>query len=270
MSKILFFDIDGTLLDSKGLIPDSARAAMIKARENGHQIVICSGRARFQMTDYILENTDGLIACAGALVEKGGKIIHQEFMPDETVRKIQKVLDEAGGEVAYMCEKTLRFKQSCKDYIYDRYGRLGLDEERLKIVVGDAFITEHPEEFKDYKKVLYYQSNWPVAKVAKALEDICDVTATSFERGVDTSGEISVKGINKAYGMQKYIESQGFSVEDTIAFGDGPNDLDMIEFAHIGVVMGNGIDELKAVADMVTTDVDKDGIANAMRKLNLI
>lgn len=270
MPKVLFFDIDGTLLDSNGKIPDSAREAIVKARENGHQIVICSGRARFQMTDYILENTDGLIGCAGALVERNGEIIHQTFMPQDVVRRIKDVLDEAGGEVAYMCEKTLRFKQSCKDYIYDRYGKLGLDEERLKIVVGDAIITEHPEEYNDYKKVLYYQSNWPVDKVAKALEDICDVTPTSFERGVDTSGEISVKGINKAYGMQKYIENQGFTIEDTVAFGDGPNDFDMIEFAHTGVVMGNGIDELKAIADMVTTDVDKDGIANAMKELGLI
>lgn len=269
-SKILFFDIDGTLLNSDGIIPESAINALIKARKNGHQIVICSGRARFQVSDWIMEYADGLVGCAGALVEKNKEIVHEEFMPDTTIRRIQEVFDEAGGELAYMCEKTLRFKQSCKDLIYERYGRLGLDEARLKIVVGDAIITNHPEEYKDYKKVIYHQSNWSVAKVAKALEDVCDVTPSSFEKGVDDSGEISIKGINKAFGMQKYIEIQGYGREDTIAFGDGPNDFDMIEYAGTGVVMGNGIEELKAIADFVTKDINEDGIEYAMKYLGLI
>ena len=103
-----------------------------------------------------------------------------------------------------------------------------------------------------------------------ALRDCCDVTASSFEKAVEDSGEISVRGIDKSFGMKKYIEAQGLSREDTIAFGDGPNDVDMIAFAGTGVVMGNGRPELKAQADFVTKSVDEDGIAYALEKLGLI
>ena len=72
------------------------------------------------------------------------------------------------------------------------------------------------------------------------------------------------------YGMEKYIIHTGMAKADTIAFGDGPNDFDMIKYAAIGVVMGNSSDDLKRRADFVTKDINDDGIAYALQKLGLI
>ena len=69
---------------------------------------------------------------------------------------------------------------------------------------------------------------------------------------------------------KKIVEFLGATREDTIAFGDGPNDFEMIEYAGIGVAMGNASDDLKAKADVITTHIAEDGIYNGMKKLNLI
>ena len=110
----------------------------------------------------------------------------------------------------------------------------------------------------------------PVRKIRERLSGICDVTESSFETAKDDSGEITCSGINKALGMQKYIVHAGIARQDTIAFGDGPNDFDMLEYAAVGVAMGNAVQALRDIADYVTKKIDEDGVAYAMRELGLI
>ena len=96
------------------------------------------------------------------------------------------------------------------------------------------------------------------------------MTESSFEAEMNDSGEITCKGINKAHGMQKYLAYAGIAQEDTIAFGDGPNDFDMLEYAAVGIAMGNAVEGLKSRADFVTKGIDEDGIAYALSKWGLI
>jgi len=70
--------------------------------------------------------------------------------------------------------------------------------------------------------------------------------------------------------MQKYLAYAGIAQEDTIAFGDGPNDFDMLEYAAVGIAMGNAVEGLKSMADFVTKGIDEDGIAYALSKWGLI
>ncbi|MGL4790164.1 MAG: HAD family hydrolase, partial [Anaerotignaceae bacterium] len=107
-------------------------------------------------------------------------------------------------------------------------------------------------------------------EVKEILGNNFDVTAMSFGKMSEDCGEITCAGINKAFGMKKVLEYYGMDREDSIAFGDGPNDFEMLEFANVGVAMGNAIPQLKEVADMVTTSVMEDGIKNGLEKLNLL
>jgi hypothetical protein len=81
---------------------------------------------------------------------------------------------------------------------------------------------------------------------------------------------VTVAGINKASGMRILGDYLHISKEDMIAFGDGPNDIDMLSYAGIGVAMGNAGTAAKAAADMVTDRIDEDGIYNALQKLGII
>ena len=104
----------------------------------------------------------------------------------------------------------------------------------------------------------------------KELGDIFTIEAASFRKDRGDCGEICCKGINKSYGMEKYLEYVGLTRKDAIAFGDGPNDLDMLSFAGIGVAMGNARDTVKANADFITRDVEQDGIAYALKELGIL
>ena len=95
--------------------------------------------------------------------------------------------------------------------------------------------------------------------------DECIITSWN-ETGIDI---ISKHG-GKAKGLEKFIEKYGLLRGETMAFGDGENDIDMIRYAGIGVAMGNAIKNLKSAADYITTDIDDDGIANALKHFGLI
>ena len=106
--------------------------------------------------------------------------------------------------------------------------------------------------------------------VGKDLGEEFQVTSMSFSEMQKTSGEITIRGVDKALGIKKVIEFLGASWEDTVAFGDGPNDYEMLEYVHTGVAMGNASDDLKALASLVTTPINQDGIYNGMKRLELI
>ena len=78
--------------------------------------------------------------------------------------------------------------------------------------------------------------------------------------------DISVRGVTKASGISAFAKEMGISIEETISFGDGGNDIPMIEAAGLGIAMGNAGDDVKAAADYITASVDDDGFAAALRK----
>lgn len=271
MSKVLFFDIDGTLVNFQGQMSESTRQALQQLQKNGCQIVLCSGRSKSQIYSWLLDlGFDGIIAGTGAYVECGGKVIYRHFMPEETIRMAIKLLKEANA--CYFAQAGGRIVMTAKNWSRQiaRMEDRNEKKELFDAIFRNVQIEEHMEQIKDIEKLLYFDSNVPVPEIRKYLSAVCDVTESSFEIPQEDSGEITCRGINKAYGMKKYIEYVGISQKDTIAFGDGPNDFDMLEFAAVGIAMGNARDTLKQMANYVTTGVDQEGIAYALRELGLI
>ncbi|MBQ8469116.1 MAG: HAD hydrolase family protein, partial [Clostridia bacterium] len=119
-------------------------------------------------------------------------------------------------------------------------------------------------------KCCYFQCTLEAAQVQEALGPYYQVVDSSYKLTRFCDGEVVKAGCNKATGMERYLEAVGLSREDSIAFGDGPNDLEMLAYAHTGVCMGNGTDRTKAVADLVCGRVDEDGLYNAFLDLGLI
>lgn len=92
----------------------------------------------------------------------------------------------------------------------------------------------------------------------------------SSSRWCDTFADINIKGIDKGSGVREYLNLRGLIKDEAISFGDGGNDIPMLENTGIAVAMGNSCDSLKAVADFVTDDIDRDGLAHAIRHFGLM
>lgn len=268
--KLLFFDIDGTLLDYTGKIPASAKEALRQARLAGHRLVICSGRSGHQLSDWMFTDFDGIINCTGARVIFKQNVIYEHFVPREDVRRAREVLEAANGVLVAQTEECTILSQESYTFMKDYLVKMGRSQKRIERLLGNAVISPQMEAYDNIKKFFYHRSEKTVEQLENELGDIFTVEASSFLKDACDSGEITCKGINKSYGMQLYIQRQGFSKEDTIAFGDGPNDLDMLSFAGIGVAMGNARDTVKANADFITRDVEQDGIAYALKKLGIL
>lgn len=268
--KVLFFDIDGTLLDYTGKMPASAKEALRQARLAGHRLVICSGRSGHQLSDWMFTDFDGIINCTGARVIFEQNVIYEYFVPREDVRRAREVLEAANGVLVAQTEECTILSQESYTFMKDYLVKMGRSQKRIERLLGNAVISPQMEAYDNIKKFFYHRSEKTVEQLENELGDIFTVEAFSFLKDACDSGEITCKGINKSYGMQLYIQRQGFSKEDTIAFGDGPNDLDMLSFAGIGVAMGNARDTVKANADFITRDVEQDGIAYALKELGIL
>ena len=268
--KVLFFDIDGTLLDYTGKMPASAKEALRQARLAGHRLVICSGRSGHQLSDWMFTDFDGIINCTGARVIYQQNVIYEHFVPREDVRRAREVLEAANGVLVAQTEECTILSQESYSFMKDYLVKMGRSQKRIERLLGNAVISPQMEAYDNIKKFFYHRSDKTVEQLEKELGDIFTVEASSFLKDACDSGEITCKGINKSYGMQLFILRQCFSKEDTIAFGDGPNDLDMLSFAGIGVAMGNARDTVKANADFITRDVGQDGIAYALKELGIL
>ena len=282
--KILFFDIDGTLVGFDGKMPASTQEALRRAKENGHKLFLCTGRCRTQIYPWLLSDYpfDGLVMCAGANVYVGDEqICHRTFGP-ERMKALITFLEENGVSYliqnehgVYMTDRCLRSEARIMNQIFGLEIEDGKYQEAFERVLGtmavDDSIACEPEKFGDIETLIYHNSPLTVDQMQEKFEPLgIKVTAASIKKPSPYEGEVTVLGVTKREGMQAVEEYYGLTREDTVAFGDGPNDLQMLEYAGTGVCLGDGSEEAKDKADYITNALADDGILHAMEHLGLI
>lgn len=278
MAKIIFMDIDGTLVEHAitHTVPDSAFLAVTKARENGHKIIICTGRVKSAVNKEMLRGEyDGYIYAAGGHVELNQeKLFYQRISP-ENVQEIIDVFHNAGIGLSLEGE----FNTYLDEISHNRFMTLFQERNQLNSEMARFKMQENNfKSFDDFDLV-----NHPINKVsffAQSYEAIQQVKNTLEHKyhfiiqGINAmnliNGEIVPNGISKASGMDVILKAFGESIENTIAYGDSLNDVEMIEHAKIGICMGNGHDELKQLADEVIDEAHHDAIYKSFKQHKLI
>ncbi|MGS0972649.1 MAG: Cof-type HAD-IIB family hydrolase [Candidatus Izemoplasmataceae bacterium] len=254
--KYIFLDLDGTLIDHESNdIPKSTEEAIEKAQAEGHELFICTGRipALFKGIEKRL-NIHNYIAANGKLVVLHDNIIRNEFMNEDYVDEFVQYIYQKKIDVAF---------ETPEAYVLNSHFSSITDK------FLDTFHLGITKVQKDYhKKHKVYQMNLMYIGDYSDLEDKFPYFhfSQANEFGLDV---VQGNGM-KEQGVRAVVDQLKINLEDTIAFGDGYNDISMIEYVHTGVAMGNANDALKEKADFVTDDVTNDGIFNAFVKLGLI
>ena len=129
------------------------------------------------------------------------------------------------------------------------------DNPTFKDIIVDDDIDTYNEKYPDVESTIYCSCDYPIEELRELLGEEFVVTLSSFKEPEPYSGEITLAGVNKGTGIDDVVKALGMKQEDTIGFGDGQNDFDMLRYCNIGVAMGNAYDEVKACDDVVTDDI---------------
>ncbi|EGJ27857.1 HAD family hydrolase [Streptococcus porcinus] len=277
--KIIFLDVDGTLVDYANNLPQSAFNAIKKARRNGHLIYVCSGRSRAEIPKDIWEmGIDGMIGGNGSYVEHHGEVIMHRLIPSSEAKHIVDWLHERGLEFYLESNNGLfaseNFREAARPVMRAYSMRKGKTaEEVADLEAEDALhglVYGAPLYRDDLNKVSFilrdYQDH------LDSILEFPNLEANTWGGRGETAlfGDLGVKGVTKAHAIDILLEHLKADRKDTIAFGDAKIDIPMLDYCNLGVAMGNGGPEILAMADMVTDDVEEEGLYTAFKKLELI
>lgn len=252
-----FFDIDGTLLPFGKPAPESAVRTLHSLRRSGHRVFLATGRSPAEVPEDVYAiGFDGGVFSAGADVIADGRRIF--YSPLST--------DERDHLIGFCRERGFHLLVQTSEATYATKEGLEYWTEQVRIHTGTEIAIASIRQVKELPsdavvmKVLYVTECYPLEKVASELDSRFAVVDNTVGLPSYMMGEIVRSGITKATGIDRMIEHYGDSLAETAAFGDGANDIEMIEHAGFGIAMGNASQELKDAADWVAPSVDEDGL----------
>ena len=276
--KIIALDLDGTLLDSAKRLSEGNRAALKAAAAKGVHVVPTTGRFFGMMPECIRELpfVRYAITVNGAQVYDSATdtaLVREEISLD-TALGIMRLLD--GYDVIYDCYRNNwgwmaeSFKMKAAAYATDVHYLKMIEDFRHGVPELKAHLEATAAE-GDVQKIMLFTPLNDDGNLVKVIAD--DVTAAFPDIKVTGSTwnnlEFNALTAHKGMALERFAESLGLTLANCMSFGDGLNDLTMIEAAGIGVAMSNACPEVRAAAKYITLSNDEDGVAAAMRHFGL-
>ncbi|WP_099468048.1 Cof-type HAD-IIB family hydrolase [Konateibacter massiliensis] len=270
--KVIFLDIDGTLVGYDMKIPESAIKAIQETRKRGNKVYLTTGRSKAEVYENLWEiGLDGMIGGNGMYIEDNGVVIQDLVMKKEDVIKA----------VDWMKEHDLGF------YLESKNGLFGSDNlaEKSSLVMYGEDTEEHRKQIDAVFPHMIFGTDFyrdDIAKISFCLYpdlldeakekfgDILKVSSWSGSGKKQEFGEFAILGIDKVHAVDTLLEYLKVGKEDTFAFGDAASDKQMVEYCEVGIAMGNAEEGLKEAADFVTDTVADDGLWNAFVRYNLV
>lgn len=246
--KIAFFDIDGTLIDSKKKkITENTKKALLKLQENGIKICIATGRPPIEVPDFEKEGLkfDTFLTFNGSYCYNDKEEIFQNPLEKCDVRQIIQNAKELGHPIVVATK--------------DRTGANGIEDDLIQyFAIANQEVHVAPD-FDEMIKEDVFQ-----IMMAGDKDQYKDMVKNTKRAAVtawwDQAVDIIPSDGGKGKSVKKILEYYQIDKEESMAFGDGNNDLEMLEEVGHAIAMGNASEELKAIADVICPDVSEDGI----------
>lgn len=260
-TKLLFFDIDGTLLDENTFtVPASTLKAIQLAQENGHKCFINTGRPRSTIDKVITDIPfDGYICGCGTYVEYQNQELFHIEINDELRKQVIESSFDCGLEAVLEGKEGAYFPENCKhafvNSIKERYIEAGMPVytyTRQDLVMFDKYAAWYYEDSQidEYRQII--SQNFEI-----------------IQRDVDFL-EIVPLNYSKASGIQFITDYLENTIDNTISIGDSTNDISMLSYTKESVAMGNSNPLLFDIVTYTTTDINNDGISNALKHFKII
>jgi len=250
--KAVFLDIDGTLISFKtNTIPESTRNAIQSLRAKGIKVIVATGRS-INSLDHIGHITfDGFITFNGSYcITAEGQVMDKTFIDPSDIKSLVRYAESFPLSYSLMYENKVEINDAAPEVV-GMYAHINLpvpsvhDKENIDtdhVLQANIFLKQDDEE-------TFMKNVMP---------------NSSASRWSPLFADVNHGGITKSTGIKHFCEYFGIDISETMAFGDGGNDIAMLKFTKIGVAMGNANEDVKKIADYITEDVDNHGIESAL------
>ncbi|WP_104174473.1 HAD-IIB family hydrolase [Arthrobacter sp. Y81] len=271
--RAVFLDVDGTYADY-GVVPEGHVHAVQAARKAGHRVFLCTGRPVSMLPPSILAaGFDGLVASAGAYAEVAGTVLVDRRFPADLAARTVRALDAHDAVYVLEAQEALHVPPAALERL-----RAILDahfEQAPAGPVGSSDIlravrTTANRAAVPFAKVSVFDSPVAMESLVREIGGAIAVVANSVADEGRHSGELYQRGISKADGVAAVAAHLGIAQADTIAVGDGANDLEMIAYAGVGIAIEGSLPELVALADRTAAPPRQEGLVAAFAELGLI
>lgn len=261
--KAVFFDVDGTLIDYVGGMPsilDSTKEAINGIRSKGHLAIIATGRPMSFLSNELLDiRFDAYIASNGTYIEMNNEVIYNKKIDEGILKETVEAFRKENADFILEGQKKSYFSSlnsaAVKDFL-----------EKFAIPSNNITDNWSLDEVEANKMVVFTKDENQLRRFRELLSD----NFVFMNHPGQASYDIFIKTCTKADGIRKLLKLLNISIENTYAFGDGMNDIEMLQMVKYGVAMGNANEKLKSKAYYVTTDVFSNGIYNGLKELKLI
>ncbi len=257
--QAVFFDIDGTLLGLKSkVIPDSTIEALALLKAKGIKIIVSTGRS-YEHTRFLAPyGFDGFITFNGSYcVDSEGQSFFRHTIDVDDIRILHEHLNTVENFPVGVMTTEGSFISDITDDVTATF-------KLLKLAVPHAKPFAQALETEVLQLNLFVDEDKESHLINHVLKN-CESS-----RWCPEFIDVNARGISKQIGMEQFFVRYGLAAEQTVAFGDGGNDIQMLRAAGLGIAMANAGDQVKAAADHVTDTTEEDGIWNALKYYQVI
>jgi Cof subfamily protein (haloacid dehalogenase superfamily) len=254
--KIVFFDVDGTItLHEDGSISEQTKEVILRLKKQGIRVAAATGRPLSLCRELEELGIDTFVTANGGYVKHLDQVIHKVTLDPQVIRDVAAFSQAENHGLSFFTEE---------------FSTNGVQsEEILQILKETLAFTDYPPFYSDIHEqevflMCLYANEKMMEKYIHAFPHLC------FQRWHPFIANVLQEEISKSLAIMKVLEFFEIEPSEMIAFGDGNNDIDMLELAGLGIAMGNGTDRLKEIADFVTLKSSEDGIGYALKKYGIL
>lgn len=254
--KIVFFDIDGTLLNEEKEVPLSTIEAIHALKSNGIEPVIATGRAPYFIKPLVEKlGIESFVCLNGAYAVYRGEPLYKRVLSKNSIESLVAIAARHKHSLVFEGEQAF-----FSDTIEHPFVHSSVESLKVELPGYDPEFWKTNEVFQVFLHCENHEEHY--------YDEL--VSELKLIRWHPYAMDVLPAGGSKAQGIEAMLNLLEISPAESVAFGDGLNDIEMLEFVGLGIAMGNSHKDLLPYADYITSHVDEDGIRNGLVKAGLI